>query len=190
MADKVYIHYGSTKFDPELIKPFDYYELGHISSSVKPPFYSGLWGSPVDSENSWKAWNDSTEYSECDDNNTFRFRVKDGFKILMIDSPESAISLVENYLTVDYVRLRFGVEKQIDPDSDVLEEKLQCIDFIRHGSMFEWRSIRKLDFIKMQNDGYAGMEISLTAFPKLYYLLYRWDCDSIVVWNPDAIEKV
>lgn len=191
MNDTIYIHYGSTEFDPMLIKPLDYHEPGHFSLSVKPPFYSGLWGSPIESENSWKVWNDGNEYSECDDSNAFRFKVKDGYKILMIDSLESAINLIENYFMMNSVRLLFSDGNvKCDAESDLQNRKMECIESLRCSDPFLVCGIDGINFMKMNDDGYSGMEISLTEFPKLYYLLYGWDCDSIVVWNPEASIQV
>lgn len=184
MNDTIYVHYGSTKFDPSIIKPLDYHEPGHFSSSVKPPFYSGLWGSPIESENSWKAWNDGSEYSECDDSNAFRFKVKDGYKILMIDSLESAINLIENYFMPNKIRSLFRERV------DVLQEKQSCIESLRCSDPFLVCGMDGINFMKINDAGYSGMEISLTEFPKLYYILYGWDCDSIVVWNPEAVIQV
>jgi hypothetical protein len=193
MFDKVYVHYGSTEFHPELIKPLDYSNSkSAIGMTVKPPYFSGLWGSPIDSDNSWKVWNDANDFSECDENNSFRFKIHPDHKILTINSTESAISLVENYLTLaGSLRLRFLSGKvETNPEDDLRNEKERCIDYIMSGQPFEYFSINKLDFVKMSADGYSGMEISITDFPKLYWLLYGWDCDSIVVWSPDAIIQV
>lgn len=46
------------------------------------------------------------------------------------------------------------------------------------------------DFERMANDGWDGLEISLTEYPKLYDLFYGWDCDSIIIFNRDAIQEV
>lgn len=173
LTDTIYIHYGSTEYNPELIKPLDYHEPGHISSLVKPPFYSGLWGSPVDSDNSWKSWNDNSEYSECNDSNSFRFKIKDEYKILMIDSEESAINLIENYFKMNSLRLLFSDSGYTcDPELDLQNRKTECIEALRCSDPFSTCGMDGIDFIKMQNDGYSGMEISLTAYPKLYWLLY------------------
>lgn len=42
---------------------------------------------------------------------------------------------------------------------------------------------------------YDAMELHLTEDPSgvrgdLYYLLYGWDCDSILILNPDVVEEV
>lgn len=47
-----------------------------------------------------------------------------------------------------------------------------------------------LDFEKLLEQGYDAVEISITAAPRLYWSLYGWDCDSILVMNPDVIMEV
>ena len=42
-------------------------------------------------------------------------------------------------------------------------------------------------FEKMVEDGWDGLEISISDYAQLYNYLYGWDCDSIVVFNEDAI---
>lgn len=47
-----------------------------------------------------------------------------------------------------------------------------------------------IDFEKMRKDGWEGLEISISSWPRLYDLFYGWDCDSILVLRQDAIEEV
>ena len=43
-----------------------------------------------------------------------------------------------------------------------------------------------LDFEKLSKE-YDAIEVSISSDCDLYYKLYGWDCDSIVVMNPDII---
>jgi hypothetical protein len=42
------------------------------------------------------------------------------------------------------------------------------------------------DFEKLKNDGWDAIEVYMNT-PKIYFYLYGWDCDSILVLNPDCI---
>jgi hypothetical protein len=48
----------------------------------------------------------------------------------------------------------------------------------------------QLDFEKLLEQGYDAVELVLSANYQLYWTLYGWDCDSIVVMNPDVIVEV
>lgn len=47
-----------------------------------------------------------------------------------------------------------------------------------------------LDFEELRSQGWDAIEVSLTADPRLYWALYGWDCDSILILNPDVIVEV
>ena len=183
MTDEVYVHYGSTRFDPSRMTSLDKLDADDVGAATKPPHYSAIWGSPVSGERSWKHWNEVTRFSKCDEDNSFQFKISDMYKILIVDSHSSAISLVENYC-----KLYRGFTDLYGFGIDTVKQ--QCVDYINSTDAISGHCIPALDFLKMSADGYSGMEISITKFPKLYWLLYSWDCDSIVVWNPDAIIQV
>ena len=44
-----------------------------------------------------------------------------------------------------------------------------------------------LDFEKLLADGWDAVEVCISDCQELYWRLYGWDCDSIVVMNPDVI---
>lgn len=45
-----------------------------------------------------------------------------------------------------------------------------------------------LDFEKLRELGIDAIELHLIENPELYWTLYTWDCDSVLVMNPDVIE--
>lgn len=57
-------------------------------------------------------------------------------------------------------------------------------------------SIAGTDFIfpnfeALRDQGYDGVELFLSEdYSGLYWKLYGWDCDSIVIFNPDVIEEI
>jgi hypothetical protein len=73
------IHYGSDKFIPEKVLPIE-------NDWVKPK--GGLWTSPVDSKWGWKDWNESEQFVECDERNSFTLCLKPDINIFVIDSLE------------------------------------------------------------------------------------------------------
>jgi hypothetical protein len=44
-----------------------------------------------------------------------------------------------------------------------------------------------LDFEKLRDSGVDAIEYVLSADQRLYWALYGWDCDSILIMNPDII---
>lgn len=46
-----------------------------------------------------------------------------------------------------------------------------------------------LDFEKIRDSGVDAIELVLSADPELYWALYGWDCDSILIMNPDIIAE-
>ena len=46
-----------------------------------------------------------------------------------------------------------------------------------------------LDFEKLA-ETYDAVEVNISSDFNLYYQLYGWDCDSIVIMNPDIIVEL
>lgn len=67
--DKLYVHYGTGNFDKHRFQ-----QAENIQNSSKPRY--GLWGSPVDSKNSWKEWCLEKECRELSEENCFYFRIR------------------------------------------------------------------------------------------------------------------
>lgn len=154
-----YIHY---------MKPGDYAfrhdlfcKLTNDGNWVKPK--GGLWASPVDAVLGWKDWCEGEGFRECNEAESFKFTVRDPKRIFYIDSKESYDEFCEKYVTRS------------------------------PGSFTRWQrpafncGMDKIDFEKMVEDGWDGLEISISDYAQLYNYLYGWDCDSIVVFNKEAI---
>jgi hypothetical protein len=77
-------HYGNNKYIPEKVMPVK------NGKWVKPKI-GGLWTSPIDSIFGWKDWNQTEQFAECDDRNSFTLRLSDNAKILIIDSLEDLL---------------------------------------------------------------------------------------------------
>lgn len=50
------------------------------------------------------------------------------------------------------------------------------------------RSLYTIDFEECVKMGYDAIELVLSADRQLYWDLYGWDCDSVIVMNPDKIK--
>lgn len=55
------------------------------------------------------------------------------------------------------------------------------------GSVFGIRNTEYIDFEKLAEE-YDAMEVLITSDPDLYYALYGWDCDSILIMNPAIVK--
>lgn len=57
---------------------------------------------------------------------------------------------------------------------------------------YEYRGFLLIDFDKMRSDGYDGIELLDPCIGHYFYsnkelCFNTWDCESIVIWNPDII---
>ena len=151
MNKQIYIHYGSTKFDPTKGFPIKNEECW-----VKP--IGGLWASRKNASFGWKDWCEVEEFEDCEISNSFDFVMKDESKIAVISTLAQlkALPQIENprYHSISYL-----------------------IDFeecVRRG----------VDAIELC---WYGEEYRHVASDNLHFDLYGWDCDSIIVLNPEAI---
>ena len=128
---------------------------------VKPR--GGLWGSPIDSPRSWKRFVESNEDMDFKD-------IRKGFKFILDDNA----NILHIYSVNDLLDL---------PKIDNRE------------LLMIW-----LDFEKLVEDGYDAIELHLSE-EKIDYnnhiigeslscKLYCWDCDSILIMNPDIIIQI
>lgn len=77
MQKPIYVHYGSTFFEPSRNFP-----ISNHRNWSKP--FGGLWASRQDATFGWKDWCEREEFRECDENNSFKFQLCDGSKVATI----------------------------------------------------------------------------------------------------------
>lgn len=123
--------------------------------------HGGLWASSVDAGYGWKDW--------C---------ISNGFKI------ERLVEYFEFTLSDDTRVLHIYDVAQLSELPQIEGPDMWCC----------------LDFEQLLSDGYGAVELHLSeekrdklscVFAKgLYWELYGWDCDSILIMNPDVVEVV
>ena len=144
MQEKIYIHYGHKDFDEKL-----FMEITN-EAFVKPR--GGLWASDVNAKYGWKDWCKDENFRDCAENNSFKFKLKDGTRVLKIDNTEM----------------------------------LKTLPVIELPYKFSWIT---LDFEKLKEE-YDVIEVLISEDHQLYWDLYGWDCDSLLVMNKDVIEII
>lgn len=181
---RVYRHYGHPHFDSSLIKPMLSDEFDSWCNFLKPPPHCGLWGSPVESTDDWLGWCERNDFREYDPENFFDFEVWG--RIFKVGSLASAVELVNDYFDPSPIFQNPFTRSMIDADPiGNIRDAVWSGDINRMFCM-----LYRIDFVKMQNDGFSGMEISITDWPSAYNLCYGWGCDSVVVWDKMAIKEV
>lgn len=151
---KLYIHYGSNKFD---IKKF--HPIRNVQLFAKP--YGGLWASPIDSPMNWENWCKRENFHLSALKQNFTFRIRPDSKILYINNTKILDSLPK-------VKALSGFE--------------------------EFQAWDCLDFEELSKE-YCAIEISLSQeerndcdfWKSLYHRLYGWDCDSILIMDPNCM---
>lgn len=141
-------------------RPELFREIKNRYAFVKP--LGGLWASPVDAKLGWKEW--------CTDENFCVGRLLDSF----------TFKLSENS---NILHIRSVHDLESLPRQKGLVMKPSWV---------------ALDFEKLLADGWDAVELHLSEesrdsfgmFDGLYWELYGWDCDSILIMNPDVIEVV
>ena len=144
MQEKIYIHYGHKFFDEKL-----FVEIKN-DNFVKP--LGGLWASAINAKFGWKDWCKDENFRDCTEDNSFKFKLKSGTRVLKIDNAEM----------------------------------LKTLPVIKLPYNFSWVN---LDFKKLKEE-YDVIEVLISEDNQLYWDLYGWDCDSLLVMNKDVIEVI
>lgn len=122
----------------------------------------GLWASFCKAENSWSAWCVENNFVKTNLDQYFYFSLSKTANILRIESLEDCKELILH--PVGYMH-----EEYLNPNYEVIDYKA-CIE-------------RGIDAIEYKYDIAKGSE----DFEKIDSIMWGWDCDSILILNPDVI---
>lgn len=154
-----YVHYGSNTYDRGRHKKIS-------EAQVHKP-HGGYWASNVTAEFSWRDWASREDFCEYQDSDCVRFKLAPNARVLKLETPEDIEWLAAQYGTkqdhIDFVGCFFGAPASL--------RKIGLGDIV-----LDWKSIA-MDF--------DGIDYS---FSKLNDTLFSWDCDSVVIFNPDIVE--
>ena len=127
---------------------------------IKPE--GGLWASPIGCDFGWKEWCERNEFRDCTDENSFRFKLSDNANLLIINSVDdlNGLPVVENPLIKISMWICLDFEKLVEDGVDAIQ-------------------------VNMSSDSSRGK-----PGDGLYFKLYGWDCDSILVLNKNIIEPL
>ena len=145
---KQFIHYGSTIYNPELVRP-----IRNIDWRSKP--LGGYWMSPIDSIYSWKEWCLEEDFrSDKYFESSVKLEFKDDAKIYIIDSYSDLEKL-------SYINYR---------------ELIPTLDFEKISKEYDaiWLTVK-------------GEQVTRFSKP---ISLYGWDCESVLVMNPQSIYQI
>jgi hypothetical protein len=140
--------------------PEKFKEIQNLPLQAKPQ--GGLWGSPVSARHGWVDWCRVQEFQLDKLGNSFMFTLDKNAKILRLES----------------VNQLHGLPEQAPPvGMPEMPSAWVC-----------------LDFEKLKADGYDAIEVDISGeyrradvMDNLYFALYGWDCDSILVMNKEII---
>ena len=150
-----YIHYGSDHFYREC---FD--KIRNNPMFTKP--FGGFWASPLYVEYGWKDWCEDEKFRECDEDNSFRFRLSKDARVLDIRDVKDLEGLPKIKETIYR-----GVMNWVFLDFEKLALKYDAIE------------------LHLSEERRVGLSPD-----SLYFKLYGWDCDSILIMNPDVVVEV
>ena len=159
MSEKIYVHYGTTKFDKEKFKPIE-------TLPFFPKPRGGFWASANDAKFGWKEWNKQENYQETRDDNKIEFKLSPEARVLRLESTKDISDAVKRYPTE-------------------LPKEIQASDMAGILRM----TLCPLDFNAISRD-YDAIEVIVSNWNGVSQMLPMWDCDSIVIMNPDIVVPI
>lgn len=126
-----------------------------------------LWSSPLDSNLNWKDWCIEEEFWLDSLNEYFDFTLKDSANIYKINSIEDLRNLIGRF-----------PGQRIDPSFTFIYKPFNSTE----------QELTHFPDFRLMSHQYDGLEVNISKDYSLYYWMYGYDVDSLVVWNPDVVE--
>lgn len=167
-SNVTYIHYGASEFIPEKCG----ITRNNMPPTTKP--IGGLWASRTSASCGWE-WLNSTEHirPECKKENSFEFTLAHDANVIRVSNAFDAQKLPRRQDDPFP-----GYSKYIDFEA-CMRMGVDAIELCFYGREFEEDSILE-DFADDDD----------ATCPKINNLFWGWDCDSIVILNPDVVVPV
>lgn len=137
-------------------------EIKNINNFVKPN--GGLWASDIDAEYGWKDFVDNNNFNTEKYQDFFRFLLKDNAKVLTITNSKQLKDLPKNKNTIYQFEAPF-----VMLDFEELKKHYDAIEVLISAE-----------------DSYDDIGMARG----LYWDLYGWDCDTLLVMNKDVVEEI
>jgi hypothetical protein len=169
-TNTIYVHYGNDHFEKREV------DLS-IKGFVTKPLKAAIWGSPENAEFSWRDWSEGEHWNLGALEKSFRFKLKGDSKILFIRSKKDIDELDESLKTNTS-----AIEKHYSGLTSVSSLIMSMLGSITP------EKYNTIDFAKLRENGIDAVEIEYNGYTRDAF--YGWDCDSICVLNPDAVEEV
>ena len=162
--DTVYISYLQKPFDKTSLQPKE-----KMNNLIHNKPCGGFWASPVDAKFGWKEF--CEDWLDISDRIEFKF----------------TLSRYANIITVEY----------LDDVNKLIYGRIADKDRVINHMYIDFDTMKKLGYdgieLKDPNLGHLFAHKDFTENSDLYKkqeCFYCWDCESIVIWNPDIIIPV
>ena len=174
----MYIHYGSDQFDRMLCTP-----ARNCSWKPKPEDGTGLWGSrecEIHEDGwvnyGWKEWCEDSHFNIKRLKHFFRFRLTDGAKVIILSSEEDLVPLPKTQ------------PWKPKEDSDITSLRKDGMPSIEQMEEYYRPNPCFLDYERMMQEGIDAIELQHSFLFRR--CLDTWDCNCVVVLNPDVIVPI
>ena len=189
MSETIYIHYGSDHFDPACFSP-----VRNCDWKPKPEDRTGLWASQEGKKifhgneyagsvyedgrvvYGWKEWCEDSQFHTENLKKYFRFRLSEEANVILLKEPADLLPLPKT--------------KPWKPkdNSEILSLPEEQMPTLEQLQKFYAKNPCFLDYEKMRADGVDAIELQNSYLFR--DCLDTWECDCIVVMNPDVIIEV